>query len=102
MSAAGSIPPNAPGGANTGLVYALEGAPSTSTNLNATAIAPEAYGAALGNNKDIISVNDPLALANFLPGPPPPAIIQVPTTPVWAYFVGAGVLLAMVFKKRII
>lgn len=81
------------------VVNALGEAAAVPANLNSTAASPQAYATALGNNQDVISVNDPLALANFLPGPPPAQIIQVPTTPTWVYAVG-GVLALFLFSKK--
>lgn len=76
--------------------------PTTTTPAPAPQpVPPQAYVSAYGNNPDVLSINDPLALANFLPGPPPPEIIKIPTTPSWVYFAGGGLALYVLLKKGI-
>lgn len=81
-------------------IYASTTTGTATPNTNATALTPEAYGTAFGNNGDIISVNDPLALANFLPTPAPQQVVQVPTTPTWAYWIGAAIALKFIFSQK--
>lgn len=66
---------------------------------NGTPQPATAYAIALGNNGDVISVNDPLALANFLPGPAPAEVIVKETTPAWLYFLGGAYIIYLIHKK---